>query len=84
MNRIGKVSGVDYERGMVRVTYPDREGVVTDWMPVLSLTGEYKMPPIGGSVAVCQLKTGGGVVLGRIWDGGTKPLEAGKGLFCGA
>lgn len=81
MNRIGKVSGVDYMRGMVRVTYPDREGMVTDWMPTLSLTGEYRMPSIGERVMVCQLSAGGGVAMGKVWDGGSSPREGAKGLF---
>ena len=42
--RIGKVSSIDYENGMIRVLYTDRDGAVTKTLPVVTFNDEYKMP----------------------------------------
>ena len=34
--RIGKVSSIDYENGMIRVLYTDRDGAVTKTLPVVT------------------------------------------------
>ena len=83
MNRIGRVSKVNYEAGTVRVTYPDRDGMVTDDLPVASLSGEYRMPAVGDEVFVAHLSNNQnyGVVIGRFWDKNNVPAENGKGLF---
>lgn len=36
--RIGKVSSIDYDHGMIRVVYTDRDKAVTKPLPVLTLT----------------------------------------------
>lgn len=83
MNLIGRVSKVNYEDGTVRVTYPERDGMVTDDLPMLALSGEYRMPAVGDEVIVTHLSSNRnfGVVLGRYWGSGNVPAESGKGLF---
>ena len=48
--RMGKVSSIDYENGMVSVTYPDLDDSTTDLFPFFSMADEYKMPGIGQDV----------------------------------
>lgn len=81
--RIGEVSSVDYGRGMIKVLYPDKDGAVTDDLPYFSMNDEYKMPKIGQNVLVLHLSNGAaaGVVMGRYWNEGNLPPEAGATLF---
>lgn len=81
--RIGKVSSIDYGRGMVKVVYPDKDGAVTDDLPYISLNDEYKMPEIGKNILVLHLSNGSaaGVVMGTYWNEGNVPPEAGAALF---
>lgn len=68
--RIGTVSSVDLKNGMVSVLYQDRDGKVTQPLPLFSPGGEYNMPDIGAKVLVAHLSNGGemGVVLGTFWN----------------
>lgn len=79
--RVGKVSAIDYQAGMVRVVYHDKDDSVTRPIPMLSL--EYKMPEIGDQVLVVHLSNGteAGVVLGRPWSDKNRPPESGAGLY---
>ena len=81
--RIGKISSVDYDNGMAKVVYTDRDNMVTAYLPVLSLTGEYRMPNINDEVLVCHLSNGtsAGVIVGKFWDADNKPAVSGKGKF---
>lgn len=81
--RIGKVSSVNYDKGMIRVTYPDRDDSVTAEIPVFSFTDEYKMPPIGAEVLVLHLSNGSaaGVMMGRYWNEKNAPPVSGAGVF---
>lgn len=81
--RIGKVSSVDNEKGMISVTYPDLDDSVTDDLPVFSMTDEYKMPPIGAEVLVLHLSNGctAGVVMGRYWNEANMPPISGQNVF---
>lgn len=81
--RIGTVSTIDYEHGMVSVKYEELSGAVTAEMPVLSFNDEYKMPNIDDTVLVLYLSNGSsiGIVLGKIWNEGNPPVSAGKGLY---
>lgn len=81
--RLGKVSSINYKKGMISVTYPDLDDSVTDDLPVFSLTDEYKMPPVGAEVFVLHLSNGctAGVVMGRYWNEDNKPPISGKGVF---
>lgn len=79
--RVGKVSAVDYQTGMVRVVYHDKDDSVT--RPIPTLSAEYKMPEIGDQVLVVHLSNGteAGVVLGRPWSDKNRPPESGAGLY---
>ena len=79
--RIGKVSSIDYARGMVQVVYHDKDDDVTRLLPLLSF--EYRMPPVGALVLVAHLTNGSeaGVVLSRPWSDKNKPPEGFEGLF---
>lgn len=81
--RAGKVSSVEYETGMVKVTYPDKNNEVTASLSLLSYGGEYSMPCIGDNVIVLHLSNGSsrGVVLGGMWNKGSLPTEAKEGLY---
>lgn len=81
--RIGKVSSVDYENGMMRVTYPDKDESVTVEFPMLNYNDEYRMPAIGKQVAVAHLSNGSsrGIVLGEIWNKKNLPHETGKKVY---
>ena len=81
--RVGRVSSIDYENGMIRVTYPDLDDSVTALFPVFSMCDEYKMPGVGQEVVVLHLSSGttGGVVLGRYWNTGNNPSVSGEGVF---
>lgn len=69
-NRIGKVSSVDAETGMVSVIYHDKDGEVTQMLPYATFNDEYKMPQIGAKVVVLHLSSGQemGIVLGTYWN----------------
>lgn len=79
--RVGKVSAIDYETGMVRVVYHDKDDSVTRAIPMIS--AEYKMPEIGEQVLVVHLSNGAeaGVVIGRPWSEKNRPPESGPGLY---
>lgn len=42
--RVGLVSSVNQDTGMVRVTYPDRDREVTPELPFFKMGNEYQMP----------------------------------------
>ncbi len=79
--RIGKVSKINYEKGMIRVTYPDLDNSVTAEFPVFSFTDEYKMPQIGQEVLVLHLSNGqsAGILLGKYWNKKNVPPAYGQG-----
>lgn len=81
--RIGRVSSVDYENGMVSVTYPDLDDATTDAFPVFSFTDEYKMPGIGQDVLVLHLSNGqtAGIVMGKLWNRQNIPPNSGENVF---
>ena len=81
--RIGKVSSVNYDQGMIRVTYPDRDDSVTAEIPVFSFTDEYKMPKVGSQVLVLHLSNGSaaGVMMGHYWNEKNKSLVTGAEVF---
>lgn len=81
--RIGKVSSINYDQGMIRVTYPDRDDSVTAEIPVFSFTDEYKMPKVGSQVLVLHLSNGAaaGVMLGHYWNEKNVSLATGEGVF---
>lgn len=81
--RIGKVSSVDYNAGMVKVAYADKDGATTKLLPVFSFNGEYKMPAVDTYVLVVHLSNGNeaGIVLGTYWNNARSSKATGKGVF---
>lgn len=79
--RIGKVSKINYEKGMIRVTYPDLDDSVTAEFPVFSFTDEYKMPRVGQEVLVLHLSNGqsAGILMGKYWNKKNVPPGYGQG-----
>lgn len=69
-NRIGTVSSVDPETGMVSVIFEDRDGEVTELLPYATFNEEYKLPQLGAKVVVLHLSNGGemGIILGTYWN----------------
>ena len=78
--RIGTVSTIDYENGMISVKYEEMNNSVTAEMPYLSFNGEYKMPHIDDAVVVLYLSNGSsiGIVIGSVWNKTNKPPVSGK------
>lgn len=81
--RVGKVSSIDYETGMMQVVYPDKNNEVTAKMPYANFNDEYHMPKIGESVLVGHMSNGSsrGVVLCTMWNKKNMPEESGEGVY---
>ncbi len=81
--RVGKVSSIDYETGMIQVVYADKGNSVTTKMPYANFNNEYCMPKVGESVLVGHLTNGSsrGVVLCTMWNQKNRPAEHGKGVY---
>ena len=79
--RLGKISSIDYAKGMAKVVYHEKDDDVTRMIPLLS--HEYKMPTVGSQVLVVHLSNGteAGVVLGRPWSEKNAPPEGGANLY---
>lgn len=75
--RVGFVSSRLPEKGMVQVTYPDRDRMVTDYFPVLSFGNEYHIPEVNEQVLVLHLSNdvSSGVVIGAMWNETDVPDE---------
>lgn len=81
--RVGRVSKIDYENGMISVTYPDLDDSVTSLLSVVSFNDEYKMPEIGDDVLTVHLPSGQarGLVLGKYWNRKNQPVSYGAGIY---
>ncbi|MEY8333433.1 hypothetical protein AALB53_10055 [Lachnospiraceae bacterium 47-T17] len=81
--RIGKVSSIDYDHGMIRVVYADRDGAVTKPLPILTFNDEYKMPKVGQYVLVGHLSNGteAAYVMGTFWNTANEPGRSGKDVY---
>ena len=84
--RVGRVSKVDYEKGMICVTYGDMNGaenVTTALIPYIALNNEYHMPNVEDYVAVLHFSNGfeAGLVLGKFWNGKNRPPVSGKDRY---
>ena len=81
--RIGRVSRIDYENGMIAVAYMDRDESVTKMMPYLQMGGEYHMPQVEQRILVLHLSDDSevGVALGPFWDDVSTPPVYGKDVF---
>lgn len=47
---IVRVSEIDYEKGLIKVTFPAKDNIVSDWVTFAS--NEYEMPQVGDLVRV--------------------------------
>ncbi len=81
--RKGKISAVNYDAGMARVTYRDKDDSVTAEFAFVTNNDEYRMPEVGQDVLVAHLSNGSsrGVIIGTIWNKKYKPRETGEGLY---
>lgn len=81
--RVGRVSKIDYEHGMISVTYPDLDDSVTVPLATVSFNDEYKMPRVGEEVLAVHLPSGQarGLVLGKYWNLKNKPPAAGADMY---
>ncbi len=81
--RCGYVSAIDYDKGYVQMTYPDLDGAVSDWLPMMTVGTEYKMPKVGQQMVAMHLPNGmdSGFVLGGYWSEDDKPTSTGEGVF---
>ena len=72
--RIGRISGINKETGMVRVVYKDKNSTTSE-LPVFNFGGEYKMPQVGQLVLVLHLSNDSstGIVMGSFWNKTNKP-----------
>ena len=82
LNRIGIVSSIDFKKGMVSVTYPDRDDSTTKVFPYLCPGNEYSMPKVGDKVFVAHLSNNpaAGVVIGRFFNDDNLPVKYGEGV----
>lgn len=67
--RVGRISSVNQENGMVRVYYPDRDSTTSE-LGMFCFLGECKPPRVNDQVIVLHLSndTSSGVVLGGFWN----------------
>lgn len=81
--RVGRVSSINYESGMARVTYHDKDDSVTSEFPILTNNDEYRMPQIGQDVLVAHLSNGSsrGAIIGTLWNKKYTPNETGEELY---
>lgn len=81
--RIGKVSKIDYEFGMIAVTFSDLDDAVTVPLATVSFNDEYKMPKVGDEVLSLHLPSGQsrGLVLGKYWNRTNIPPKSGDAVF---
>lgn len=81
--RTGRISSVNYETGMARVTYRDKDDTVTDEFPIITNNDEYRMPKVGQDVLVAHLSNGSsrGAIIGTLWNKKYSPCETGAELY---
>lgn len=71
----GRISSIDTARGFVKVTYPQENNIVSDWLPLLA--HEYAPPEVGALVATILDENLKGVCLGKIFSYGQPPNASG-------
>lgn len=70
----GRISSIDAAAGFVRVTYPEYQGTVSNWLRLLNF--EYNIPKIGALVGTIIDDNGDGICLGTIFSYGQPPAVA--------
>jgi phage baseplate assembly protein gpV len=81
MFRVGKVSSVNYEAGAVRVTFEDKDDMVSDELPMIA--HEYEMPAVGDEV-LCLFfgnSISAGICFSRYFFDGFPPVEFGPNIW---
>ncbi|KEQ22303.1 phage baseplate assembly protein V [Paenibacillus tyrfis] len=75
MVRVGTVSVIDPDRCAVRVVFPDRDDLVSDFLPVVVLPGEYVLPKVNDRVLCLFLGNGleTGFCLGSFYFNASPP-----------
>jgi len=81
--RIGRVSRIEMETGLVSVTYPDLDDSVSSPLTVISFNDETKLPRIGEEVVTIHYPTGQarGFVLGHYWNKTNKPKKYSEKIY---
>lgn len=79
--RLGRISTIDYARGLASVIYPDRNDEPSPEFPFFSMA--YEMPKTDDLVVVLLVpnSTMKGVILGIPWGSSNVPSWGGKGIF---
>jgi phage baseplate assembly protein gpV len=79
--RIGTVSSINYNAGKVKVSFSDKDGIVSDELPMLSF--EYNMPAVNDSVLCVFLGNGlqSGFCLGKFYSSKNHPPDAGNNIY---
>ena len=79
--RIGKVTAIDYKKGMASVNYTDKNNAQSLAFPLLN--SAYDMPELGDTVVVLLLpnSTTKGFILGSPWSSVKQPEKGGNGIF---
>ena len=79
--RVGKVSSINYNKGKIRVLFPDKNNIVTDEIPYLSF--EYNMPKVGDTVLCLFLGNGiaKGFCLGKFYNQKNPPVQPGAQYY---
>lgn len=70
--RIGIVSGINFEKGSITVTYEDRDNAVVTDIPYL-YNKEYCMPELGDMVVVLEVSDGTEIAIGTFYNGENLP-----------
>ena len=73
--RIGFISSINAEDGSAKITYQDRDKMVTEDFPFLAFGGEYYIPKVNDMVLVLHLSNdiSSGVILGKYWNDENRP-----------
>ena len=81
INRIGKISSINYQKGTARITYEDKSDSTTAMFSFLAW--QYWMPKVGDQVLVAHLSNWScsAVILGPVWHDGHRPPEGFEGLY---
>lgn len=75
--RIGRVSGINYEKGSVNVIYENEDNTVVTDIPFLC-NKEYYMPKIGEMIVVLEISNGTEIAIGTFFNNQNRPSSAGK------
>ena len=79
--RIGKISSIDYAKGVARVTLEDKGGSTTAEFSFIA--DRYQMPRVGDQVITAHQSndTAAGVIIGPVWHDGRRPPEGYEHLY---